>query len=103
MDKWECTVCGWIYDPAENNNVPFEDLPDDWVCPECGAGKDMFEKMEEGSPAFPDPLMDSGRIRHKSCGSNFAILLFPTQCMDAPQHLRAIPLSYRASTLQACL
>jgi len=45
MDKWECTVCGYIYDPSENNNVSFKDLPDDWVCPECGVGKEMFEKV----------------------------------------------------------
>lgn len=50
MEKWECTVCGWIYDPAKgdpsqgiNPGTAFEDLPDDWVCPECGAPKDMFE------------------------------------------------------------
>jgi rubredoxin len=54
MEKWECLVCGYIYDPAvgdPDNGVPagtrFEDLPDDWVCPECGAEKDMFEKLEE--------------------------------------------------------
>jgi len=53
MDKWECIVCGYIYDPGigdEDSDVapgtPFEDLPDDWVCPDCGAGKDMFEKVE---------------------------------------------------------
>jgi len=52
MDKYECLVCGWIYDPAvgdpDNGVEPgtaFEDVPEDWVCPECGAGKDMFEKM----------------------------------------------------------
>jgi rubredoxin len=45
MDKWECMVCGYIYDPAENDNVSFENLPDDWVCPDCGVGKDMFEKV----------------------------------------------------------
>jgi len=32
-----------VYDPAENDNVPFEELPDDWHCPVCGAGKDQFE------------------------------------------------------------
>jgi len=54
MDKWECLACGYIYDPAvgdPDNGVPagtaFEDLPDDWVCPECGAEKDMFQKLEE--------------------------------------------------------
>lgn len=52
MAKYECLVCGYIYDPAvgdaENGvaaGTAFEDLPDGWVCPECGAAKDMFEKM----------------------------------------------------------
>ncbi len=45
MDKYECTVCGYIYDPAENNNMAFADLSEDWVCPDCGVGKDMFEKV----------------------------------------------------------
>jgi len=54
MDKWECIVCGYIYDPAQGDpdagippGTPFEELPDDWVCPDCGAGKDMFELLEE--------------------------------------------------------
>ena len=38
-----CRLCGWIYDPTEHDGVAFEDLPDDWVCPLCGAGKDDFE------------------------------------------------------------
>ena len=45
MDKWECLVCGYIYDPAENDDVAFEDLDENWTCPDCGAGKDMFEKL----------------------------------------------------------
>lgn len=45
MDKYICLVCGYIYDPKENDNVSFNDLPDDWVCPECGVGKDQFEKV----------------------------------------------------------
>lgn len=52
MEKWECMVCGYIYDPAQGDpshgvipGTPFESLPDDWVCPDCGASKDMFEKM----------------------------------------------------------
>lgn len=39
--KWVCTVCGYVYDEA----TPFEELPDDWVCPLCGVGKDMFEQQ----------------------------------------------------------
>lgn len=47
MDKYECSVCGYVYDPAENDNVPFDKLPDVWVCPVCGAGKDEFTKVED--------------------------------------------------------
>ena len=53
MDKYECTVCGYIYDPEEGDpdggiaaGTSFEELPDDWVCPVCGAGKEDFEKVE---------------------------------------------------------
>ena len=52
MTKYECTVCGYIYDPAEgdpdNDVAPgtaFKDVSDDWVCPLCGASKDMFEAV----------------------------------------------------------
>lgn len=39
---WQCSVCGHIYE----GDVPFEDLPDDWTCPICGVGKEMFEQVE---------------------------------------------------------
>ncbi|MFA4889610.1 MAG: rubredoxin [Candidatus Omnitrophota bacterium] len=52
MLQYKCTVCGYIYDPQkgdpDNGGKPgtaFEALPADWVCPECGVGKDMFEKI----------------------------------------------------------
>ncbi|MCI8545794.1 MAG: rubredoxin [Clostridia bacterium] len=44
--KYECIVCGHIYDESVEG-VKFEDLPEDWVCPLCGVGKDMFKKVEE--------------------------------------------------------
>ncbi|MBU0693592.1 MAG: rubredoxin [Candidatus Omnitrophica bacterium] len=47
MDKYRCIVCEYVYDPAENNSIAFADLPDDWVCPECGVDKSNFEKVEE--------------------------------------------------------
>jgi len=46
MLKYICDACGYIYDPAEHNKVAFEDLPDDWTCPECGVGKDLFSPMD---------------------------------------------------------
>ncbi len=52
MDKYICDACSWIYDPAVGDpsggaepNTAFADLPDTWVCPECGAGKDQFSKL----------------------------------------------------------
>ena len=55
MDKYKCTVCGYIYDPAAgdptqgiNPGRSFESLPGNWICPDCGVGKDMFEKIQNG-------------------------------------------------------
>ncbi len=52
MESWICTICQYVYDPAAGDpdngvppGTPFESLPDDWVCPICGAGKDAFEKQ----------------------------------------------------------
>jgi rubredoxin len=52
MNRWKCTLCDYVYDPAIGDEdagiapgTAFEDLPDDWVCPTCGAEKDMFEKI----------------------------------------------------------
>jgi rubredoxin len=54
MDKWVCLVCGYVYDPEAGDpsqDVPpgtaFEDLPEDWLCPDCGVGVEEFEKLEE--------------------------------------------------------
>ena len=44
--KYRCTVCGHIYDENEEGRT-FDELPDNWVCPLCGVGKEMFEKVEE--------------------------------------------------------
>ena len=43
LDKYVCSICGYVYDPEEEG-APFEDLPDDWVCPICGALKEQFDK-----------------------------------------------------------
>ena len=54
MKKYKCLMCGYVYDPAigdpDNDIKPgtaFEDLPDDWVCPDCGVSKDEFEPIED--------------------------------------------------------
>ena len=53
MQKYVCNVCGYIYDPAEGDpdngveaGTAFAEIPEDWVCPVCGASKDEFKKLE---------------------------------------------------------
>ncbi len=50
MHKWICMACDYIYDPEAGDpdsgippGTPFEDIPADWICPNCGVGKDLFE------------------------------------------------------------
>ena len=42
--KYVCSICGYVYDPAEHDGVAFEDLPEDWKCPRCKQGKDKFNQ-----------------------------------------------------------
>ena len=53
MKKYVCSVCGYVYDPEKGDpdggiepGVPFEEIPDDWVCPVCGVGKEDFELVD---------------------------------------------------------
>jgi len=53
LNKYKCTVCGYIYDPKNGDpsqgikpGTAFEDLPKDWVCPVCGSPKSKFEPIE---------------------------------------------------------
>jgi len=52
MESWQCVICQYVYDPAEGDpehgiapGTRWEDIPDEWVCPLCGAGKDSFERL----------------------------------------------------------
>lgn len=53
MQKYWCRICGYVYDPDVGDpesgvppGAPFDDLPDDWVCPQCGASKKLFDPLE---------------------------------------------------------
>ena len=53
MKKWMCVNCGYVYDEAMGDpmggiapGTPWEDIPDDWICPDCGLGKIEFEMVE---------------------------------------------------------
>ncbi len=52
MEKWKCSICGYVYDPAYGDpdsgveaGTPFDKVPDDWTCPVCGASKENFQKV----------------------------------------------------------
>lgn len=54
MTKYMCDVCQYIYDPQYGDpdggvpaGTPWESVPDDWICPECGVGKEMFSEIED--------------------------------------------------------
>ncbi|GAA5121980.1 rubredoxin [Haloechinothrix salitolerans] len=62
---WVCEVCEDVYDPTEGDpeggvapGTAFEDIPDDWICPVCGARKKEFRKLEPGEE-FPDVREDA--------------------------------------------
>lgn len=68
MARWECIVCGWIYDEAvgdPDNGVPagtrWEDVPEDYLCPDCGVGKEDFELLDD-TPLEPLPHHEEGEI-----------------------------------------
>ena len=53
MGKYICDICGYVYEPDAGDpdngveaGTPFEDIPDDWLCPDCGVGKDNFSPLE---------------------------------------------------------
>ena len=49
MQKYICEPCSYVYDPEDNGiapGTPFEEIPEDWVCPICGMGKDVFVPEE---------------------------------------------------------
>ena len=54
MKRWQCTLCEYVYDPALGDptgavapGTAFADLPDGWVCPDCGADREYFEEIQE--------------------------------------------------------
>lgn len=80
MSKWECIVCGWIYDEKVGDpdsgiaaGTRWEDIPDDWLCPDCGVGKEDFEMIEKSEesdlPHHDEPA---------SAGSEAAIVVIGT-------------------------
>ena len=74
VKKWICGVCGYIYDEAKEG-VAFESLPEDWVCPLCGADKGAFSPQQTASEAKaqPAPIHHIGEMRQLSAGELSAV------------------------------
>lgn len=78
MKKYRCTICGHIYDDAKEN-IKFEDLPEDWVCPKCGVPKELFELMEETSEIEE---VDEETINVKISDNNVSIVRDTAKCIE---------------------
>lgn len=92
---YECSVCGYIYDPAvgdPEHGIPagtaFENLPSDWVCPLCGAGKDLFSKVET-SPAPAD--IKPQKIEKEYRNNDIIIYWYPQDCSHAGKCWQTLP------------
>ena len=64
---WKCTLCGYRYDPDQGDpdgdvrtGTPYEYLPLDWSCPECGASKDMFKAIDEDLEELEEEVEEEG-------------------------------------------
>ena len=72
MSKWICGICGYVYD-EEREGVLFEALPDDWVCPLCGADKSAFApEKAQPTPLRPEPIRD-GELKELTAGELAAV------------------------------
>lgn len=91
---YECSICGYVYDPAVGDpehgiaaGTPFEELPSDWVCPVCGASRDMFNKAEiTASPAQP-----SKHIVKEYKNKDIIVYWYPDKCAHAATCWRELP------------
>lgn len=62
MSKYVCQICGYVYDEA-TEKAKFDDLPDDWTCPLCGAPKNIFKKAED---TFAEPMKKEKAVQHQT-------------------------------------
>ena len=86
MKKYICNVCGWEYDPSVGDpdsgiapGTTFEDIPEDWVCPVCGASKADFEAVEAAEEAAPaeSPVDDDPAAMYQCQVSNCGYIYRP--------------------------
>ena len=72
MARYDCSVCGYIYD-EEQEGVRWDSLPDDWACPGCGAGKDLFTKAPDSQDVPATPIVATSDGQNVPAARNTAI------------------------------
>lgn len=72
MSKWICSICGYVYDEKKEGK-PFQQLPEDWVCPLCGADKNMFSQEQQKSAAPAAPVELGGDMKQLGPGELSAL------------------------------
>ena len=84
---YECSICGYKYDPSTGDpehgikpGIPFEELPDDWTCPICMAGKDMFTQLESTDAQPPADNLASVKEYHSR---DIIVHWYPQLCSHA--------------------
>jgi rubredoxin/uncharacterized Fe-S cluster protein YjdI len=94
QDVYECSLCGYIYDPAIGDpehgipaGTPFEELPDGWICPLCGAGKDQFEKKISGLVPVVEPQKTVREYRN----DDIIVYWYPQDCSHAGKCWGSLP------------
>lgn len=85
MHKWECIVCGWVYDEAKGApesgipaGTPWSEVPEDFLCPDCGVGKEDFEIIEEDDNTATATTQPDTQTKNNNIGSNKTIVVIGT-------------------------
>jgi len=96
MAVYECTICGYKYNPevGDTDNgisagVPFADLPEDWVCPLCGAGKDAFVEVAETNKEASNKQTEIKTKEYRN--QDLIVYWFPNDCSHAGKCWRDLP------------
>lgn len=94
---YQCTVCGYLYDPVQGdpeNGFPagtaFEDLPSDWVCPLCGAEKELFAKQEASPPPPVDDIKPQKTVKEYR-NNDIIVYWYPQECSHAGKCWQELP------------
>ena len=97
LPVYECSVCGYKYDPAVGDpqqviapGTPFDELPPDWVCPICGASKDLFSKLESESETSRPEIKPQNTVKEYR-GKDIIVYWYPKDCSHSGKCWGGLP------------